>query len=87
MEEEKELEEKLSMLERNPLNPSLIKQIGLALYHLEEYETAKIFFERVDLLEPNKIISEKLGDCYFQLGQHQLALEKYKNAHFGCIGP
>lgn len=87
MEEAKKLEESLVKLEKDPLNPSLIKQIGLALYHLEEYETAIIFFERVDLLEPNKIISEKLGDCYFQLGQHQLALEKYKNAHFGRIGP
>lgn len=85
MEEEKELEEKLSMLERNPLNPSLIKQIGSALYRLEEYETAIIFFERVESLTQNNLVSDQLGDCYFQLGNYQLALEKYKNAHFGRI--
>lgn len=83
MEETKKLEESLVKLEKDPLNPSLIKQIGLALYHLEEYETAKIFFEQANALNPDNTLSELLGECYFQLGQYQLALEKYKDAHFG----
>jgi len=85
MEEEKELEEMLSLLEKNPINQSLLKKIGSALYRLEEYDTAKIFYERVETLTHNNIVSEQLGDCYFQLGQYQLAIEKYKNAHLGRV--
>lgn len=61
-----------------PNDVSLINLKALALFNNDEYEKAKILFEKLlDLGEGKPYIYEKLGQCYYRLWEFEKAKSAY----------
>ena len=69
-------------LEANPDSPNYMDTKGFILFQQGKYQDARTYIEKAYKARPkDKIIVEHMGDVYFKLGDINLGIELWKQAH------
>lgn len=65
--------------ELNPANPDILYDYALLLYLQSHWQKAvSIYQAYLELYPDDRGAMEKMGDCYYQLGEYEAAAEMYE---------
>ena len=78
---DKDREMSLSTIRRNPDNPTYLDTYAWILYQLEEFDEAKVIFEKaISIQSTNAVYYDHYGDVLFKLGDVNGAVENWEKA-------